>query len=732
VLKLAVTQGGKPNYIFWKESKSTQNGDVNFNLNDIIFKNCRLSYLNLQKDIQTNLEVKMISLQGNFRNNEYKIESKGKLLLHDLSVNGHTFLRDKDLGFAFGLDVHGPKFNISQGSAEVNNLKVQLHGALKIVKGIESAKLQFKCPDLDLQSLLSLLPSGYHERISDYKSTGLFLAEGSFEYQNSGKYNLYSKFGIKNAEVKYKPNDIKLSKLHLNGSLNFSEESSNLEISDLSGNLEGDQINGRLKIVDFKDPLIAFSAMASLDLKNLNRFFPIDTLDDLSGVASLNVSAEGLLADLREQTFSEKVKVSVDANIKNLSTKFKHDQKEYKVEECQLLAVDRSIEVRNLKLKRGESDFLINGKVPGLFNYLLDRNQPLVISGKLSCDYLKLDDFLEDSHEGKRTSTTTSVSLIPKNVKLDLVCRLERFSLGKFNASDITGVVEIHKQKAIISDFTFKSMKGSAKVDAYLDNSHQNLELVLQSQLNDIDINQLFRELNNFGQNTIEDKHLKGSATATVEFAGRWNNELQADPKAIMANCNLLIENGELNGFQPLMSLSKFVAVKDLEHIKFSTLQSNISIRDRVISFPKTSIRNSALNVDIWGTHSFDNQIDYHIQMLLSELLASPRNKQDNEFGEVANDPSNRRMAFILMTGTVDDPKIRYDRKGMKQKVREDIKAEKQNLKQILKEEIGMFKKDSTLTTSKNEKVTFKLEEDKPAPKPKELQVRKRPEEEDF
>jgi len=55
------------------------------------------------------------------------------------------------------------------------------------------------------------------------------------------------------------------------------------------------------------------------------------------------------------------------------------------------------------------------------------------------------------------------------------------------------------------------------------------------------------------------------------------------------------------------------------------------------------------------------------------------------------------------MTGTVDDPKIKYDRKGAIKKFREDLKSEKQTLKAILNEEFGWFKKDTTLNNKKEE-----------------------------
>ena len=53
------------------------------------------------------------------------------------------------------------------------------------------------------------------------------------------------------------------------------------------------------------------------------------------------------------------------------------------------------------------------------------------------------------------------------------------------------------------------------------------------------------------------------------------------------------------------------------------------------------------------------------------------------------------------MTGTVDNPIIKYDRKGAIQKIKQDLKQEKETLKEILREEFGWFKKDSTSVKDK-------------------------------
>jgi hypothetical protein len=99
------------------------------------------------------------------------------------------------------------------------------------------------------------------------------------------------------------------------------------------------------------------------------------------------------------------------------------------------------------------------------------------------------------------------------------------------------------------------------------------------------------------------------------------------------------------------------------------------------------------------------------------------------------NYPENRRSVFIRMTGTVDNPIIKYDRKGLKQKINADIKAEKQNLKQILKEEFGLFKKDSVVSkpapVKADQKFNFEFGDKKEKRLQNNLQPKKKEDDED-
>ncbi len=733
LLNLKYLKDGTANYDFWKTDTSKQaKGDeksLSFHLQSIEAEKFRFTYKDLESDLICDMLLHHLQLSGDFYTDAYELKLKSKTTVHAYVQSGRNYLKEKNCDLAMTLEVNEDKYLFKKAKISINNLALELKGELDYREQLTAAKITFSAPKLDISSLLSLLPPTYKNIIQDYKSDGNFYIKGKYNYDKKSSYRLSADFGIENGDVEHTLSATKMNDLFVKGNLLLSPDHSELDIEKMRLNLGGDAIRAEFYIKNFDHPEISLNADADLHLENLIRFYPIDTISHLRGKLKLNMVFDGLWDDLKQNAFGKKVQLRSRAEVKDLELQFKGDEKVSKLPACTLMVVDGQAELMNCKLLRGSSDLLISGQVPGLFDYLSDKSKPLIIYGDVSSDNLQLEDLLMKYY----SSEDKDAPLIPSNVVFRLDARIQNFAYAKFKAQNISGNFEIKNQKAIASDVKLSVMEGEAEINAFFDNSKNKLDLVLQSTFKHINISELFKQFNNFGQNTLMDGNLKGYATAQVDLSGTWSNELDVDYNSIRSNCDITIEKGELKGFQPMMSLSKFVDVKDLQHIRFSTLQSQIQIREQTIFFPKTFIRSNALNLEFWGQHTFNNEIEYHFQLLLSELLAKKRKTKDNEFGEVENDPENHRSAYILMTGTVDYPIIKFDKKGLKEKIKTDLKEEKKELRSLLKEEFGLFRKDSTQVKKKRDETKFELEKPEKPPAKKPLEPKKKEEdEEDF
>ena len=728
-LKIALSSAGEPNYIFWKNTSQNTQGATSFSLNNVRITNCKLFYENKQADISTALQIKDLGLNGDFASDKYKLSANTDLLINGFIQKGKLYLEEKRLVTALDLNVNNEAFVISSALVKLNELELNVNGGFSYrSETLSDLQLSYQAPNLQITSLISLLPANEAAKIKDYQSSGRIFIEGELAY-NDNVFDGKATFGANNARIDYLPGGTSVEQLNFSGNL-LHGKIFELEIKDLRAMMDEGQISGSLRVRGTDDPMVRLETRIKSSLAALHGFLPLDTLEKISGDLEIDLQLAGLVSDLKQKEFSKNIELNLQAGVRDLIATFKHDKQSYRIASCKLRARKGEIEVKDLHLKRGSSDLLINGAAPGLLDYFSGEQTPLRINGSMVSEKLVVDDFLP---EASSNGNNGAADLIPSRLILSAQSKIRSLAFGKFRATDVSGQIDIRDQKMMVSDLNLRTMQGSANINALADNSKGGLDVSVESSLKRINIQELFVQMNNFGQSTLSDQHIRGFATAEVSFSGRWNNKLENDPASIKTEAEIKIDQGELIAFKPLSSLGRFIDVKDLEHVKFSQLNSNVEIEGQQIRIPRTSIRNTAINLDFYGSHSFEHDIDYHFQLLLSDLIAARKNKSNQgEFGEIMKDSENNRGVYIVMSGNLDDPKIRYDRQGLQQKIKNDLQNEKQNIKGLLKEEFGLFKKSAPAEKPVTETTVFKIEENSPNPAPKKQLVLKKREEEDF
>jgi hypothetical protein len=730
---LKVDKKGNANYFVWKSDSASSGSDsLKFALEKISLKNVDVSLKDSKHKIKLNTSVKELNFKGKFNEDNYTLISDGGAYVNLFQVEKIKYVQNRNVKFDIEFDVTGSTYTIRKSETSINYTQLVSNGSFVIKDSLQSLDINFNGKNLDIASTLSLLPEKFQNQIHDYESDGEFYASGECHYKNGQAFILKSDFGIKKATITYKEKNTTLTNVNLLGNITVNENRSNLTLKNISANLNSNTFTGDMELTNFKDPYLKLKLAANTKLEELIAFYPIDTLENLSGAINVNAEIEGLISEMKSNAYSPSIKANGNAVITDLKATFKQTDKHINIPEGKLELNNRHLNVYNLKLIRGNSDVMLVGELPNFLSYLFDPKEPLTVVAQVTSDKMELEDFLFGAGKSSENSSIN----IPANLDFNISVNVQHLTFAKFVADNIKGNMLLKNQKIALKDVSLNATDGEVKLNAFADASGENFKVSADCDLSKLNIQKLFTQLNNFGQTTIKDDNLKGFVTANVDFAGTWDKKLNVDLNSINVTSSILIERGELIGFKPLESLAKYIDVNELRHIKFSTLQSAVEIKNRIITIPRTSIKSNAINMELWGKHTFDNIIDYHIQLLLNEILAKkPRKNKDfdEELSLVENDPENRRSVFIVMTGPIDNPTIKYDRKGAKEKIKEDIKQEKQNLKQLLKEEFGFFKKDSIKvkeTQKVNQNFQIQVGEEKPKVN-KPLQPKKKEDDED-
>ena len=290
----------------------------------------------------------------------------------------------------------------------------------------------------------------------------------------------------------------------------------------------------------------------------------------------------------------------------------------------------------------------------------------------------------------------------------------------KFTGTDVSGIIVLQDQLLSVSNIQMVTNQVHVSGEFNV-NARSGTHALLQSKahLEKVDIKSLFTQFNNFGQNDLVAENLDGRLTADIVFAGLMKNNLEFDLNSLKTHMDVVINNGRLVNYKPMLSLSKFLKVEDLNDIRFETMQNQLDIANQVIYIQAMQVKSSALNLELMGTHTFDNELDYHFSIVLADLLTAkylkhnPRHDNQAEFGPVEDDNRGRTKVYVSLTGTMDNPIVKYDKRALREKFNAEITNQKTQVKQILKQEFTSWQGDSLKREQKlKEKAILKKQEE--------------------
>jgi hypothetical protein len=225
-------------------------------------------------------------------------------------------------------------------------------------------------------------------------------------------------------------------------------------------------------------------------------------------------------------------------------------------------------------------------------------------------------------------------------------------------------------------------MGGNLTLSGIVDaKNHKAIDVVSTLKLNGINLDSVFYVFENFNQTFIQDKHLKGKATADVNLEMTLNQHLRLFQETLIADIGISIARGELNNFEPLKKLERYLGDEGLDKLRFSDLKNDIHIEKKQIYLPQMEVRSNVTDIKISGTHTFDQRIDYR-------LITPLRRKRVIEAaadGAWEQDGQGNSRLFLKIKGTTDDYRILYDTEAVKKKIVSDLKREVQELKDAFK-----------------------------------------------
>lgn len=708
-LHIKRTAEGEDNYHFWKETEG--GGDFAFSLEGVSLSNVQTTVDDRKAEFAMDVTANDIALDGQFAEETFTLDAIGDLFFNTITVGPQQFVAHKSVLIDVLADINAAEsaYYITEGQIELEDIPFNAIGSLMEVDDGVLCDLKIAGDDVEIRNILAHLPEAYKATIAPYRADGDINFTGSISgLANSENHpDIQAEYKIEGASFTHLASSVAMTSVHATGS--FEKENKKpekLSIASLSADFESGTFSTSGVIAEFARPWIDLELNGNFDLGDFRRFADLEAVDELNGQFNVNCQFEGKINDPAAITKRDLDNAKVGGSIQFSDAMFhiKGAPHAFDNLEGRFSLTNKDATIQQFSGTVEESDFSLHGKFANFLPFLIIPEEGLNINATFASDYLDFNGLLAEGG-----SSTSEYHLeFPKNINFNLDLSIAQFEFREFMATGISGKANMKNQILKLEPIALKTTDGTFHANVTADGREHNLfKLRCTADLKGMNVTTLFAEFENFGQDFIRDEHLKGTATASVHFTAELNSALEFNQDKIYSMADVTVTDGELINLTSMRNISQYVKEnhfvapfvdedaldEKLAHIHFATLENQIEIRDRKINLPKMEIISSAMDISASGNHSFDNNIDYTIGFKIRDIMSKDN---DSEFGIVADDGLSNSF-FLSMDGTSENPNFGYDRLAHKAKRQEDRQKEAQNVKALLKEEVGIFKKDETV-----------------------------------
>lgn len=709
MLHLYTDHKGEVNFKLSSRDAREKKGDQLINLSHLKIVNFQFILDNQAKQLLSAGDLEQLELNGHFSKRNTQLRGSLTGWLGEISNKGILYASDREVEARLNLDVQDSLYTIKSGQIQLDRIVADMDGRFLVHQGqgVEM-NLSAAARNLEIHEVLDLLPSETSEPLQGIRGNGILQLSTRITGMVSSTLTpqIEADFQTSNAHLSWDKLPFTVKSLNLSASYSnggeFNPVSTSLVVESLSAVIGSDHLIASGRIHNFFDPDFSFTLKGDIHPEQWLSWYESIPLHSATGTIVSDVSVTGTYDRLKPK------------GEKFLSFDFSGAMA---LEEVMILTrkkglpfdhlngtiyIDNDFWEPSLSGTFGSSDFKLSGSGLNLISFLMREDEHLVASASLRTNYLDLQEILDNF---PRTDPDQKPTIrFPEQLDLKLDFVINEFSKDRFQARHVRGIATYEAPFLHVDSLTMQTTEGTLRGDYRMaQDARGDIHMNVDAHLSKLDITQLFYSFHNFGQNQISHEHIKGTISGNSLFSADFDSTFSIRKESILSENNITISDGELNSFSPIMALSRFIEVEELQNLQFETLENNILIKESQVIIPAMDIQTNALNLSASGTHRFNNHYDYRLKLKLSDLLYSKsRRSRSSEFN-VAADDSDTRTLFLKVSNDASGTHVEMDREQTAQKIRNDLKEEKNELKLILNEELGLYKNDEAVIEREKE-----------------------------
>lgn len=694
-LKFIVGSTGNVNWDIVKESVSGaeqtgsngaggQEEPFKLQLERIDVENGELIYEDREINVLQVFENINLDIKGEMYGTSTELLVEGKADRYSVYYNGVKYISNLMLETTSLLNVDYEKMDITIKENEllVNRLPMEVTGLIQMPSDSMFFDLVLKTKDSGFENFLALVPPGYEEYMKKVKTSGTATISGTVKgiYFEEIYPALDLKIDVANGNFNYTdlPEEIKNIKAGISvqkpeGDLDLTE----VLIKNAHAELKNNPVDLTLKLNHLvSDPYFDGAFVGKINFDHLKDALPMDSVN-ISGTIDANLFVKGNYSSIEKEQYDQ---IKSDGIV--LLDNFLYDSPNFTqkivVSTGKLDFSPQNVNLSQLNVKVGQSDFNLTGKVFNYLNYIFKDG---VLQGdlQLASSFVNINELLRlqkknvnpvkanknvaEPSTGSNAAETQEklVFDIPKNIGFTFRSNIDKAVFDKLPLSEITGLITAKNGKLILNGLNMNTLGGGLKLNGSYENTAQNQPLVdFGFEIIKFDIPVAFQTLTGFQKMAPIAGQSQGKISTNLKMKGQLTPTFKIIPSSVDGTGFFNTENLRIINSTVFKQLKGILLPEKLQNVDIDDFTANFTIVNGNIDLKPFKTKVAGQETTVLGTLSAENLINLRLDFKVNRDAFGP--DIQNVLSVI---PGNKSItvvpAGVNITGPVNKPEVKVD-----------------------------------------------------------------------
>jgi len=321
-----------------------------------------------------------------------------------------------------------------------------------------------------------------------------------------------------------------------------------------------------------------------------------------------------------------------------------------------------------------------------LFDFAL-RNKPLKATIDLKTDEFNFREWIRTDKDSSVNSTghTNTAFTVPDNIDFTIHAEADRFHYDNLDLQNLSGNLVISEQTIQLHDIKSNGLDGEIHIDGTYSTveSRDYPEFALTYDVKGLDIQKTFLAFNSIRRIIPVAKFMAGNINAHMSLNGKLNGDMTTDLQSLEGEGNVELLAGTMKNFDPLDKISQSLDIAELRDIPLKDTKADFSFKNSRVVVNPFVLHAKDIEMDIYGTHGFDQSLDYAINLKVPRSQLGSKGKMfvKNVVTQAAEKGIPVKLKDdvslnVKMIGTINSPDVKTDMDSVVDMAATDLKKE--------------------------------------------------------